>query len=453
MTSMKIRFVVNGKAASGRQGSLGLRAFAAAAAIMVALAVALPVRAQQASCKALEAIAWNQSVLHEVIDAAEQEGIIKNDATCLATVGMRRLSQQNCTAAQAPAERAAELAESDPEAHFVRGLAHACKLGKAAARIGKGLPVQCDRDALNDVMFDVGFALQSRMEGAQRSAIVALEQDVATNCRDDDGVILATVSAMATTSGLPSVSLDMLGHHPRTPMNITGAMDLLAFQKYVVSNEVGPAGLSVLRARARNWVILSVRGSLRSSPFLSLGPQVAASALLKADRALATDPTSGGLAFEDIDLMERTGALDKMPVMGHAVAAIEPWLSNARLAPSAFDDLAGLVERLGHHGTSPLGAKLLLETRMLVAIREEAADPCVKSTALHVAITDFAGTGAQTLPLGEWQTVVKNAAREGAIAAQECPNATGELHSFEDIENALEKSMTPWPPQILASAP
>jgi hypothetical protein len=216
---------------------------------------------------------------------------------------------------------------------------------------------------------------------------------------------------------------------------------------YHQTNDPGAGGLSVVRAQAHDLVLAFAR-STPGSAFQPLGPQVAAAALLKADLALQAAPSGSGFAIEDIDMLERVGALQQQFVVVAAARAVPPWLAESALPDSTLAELSGLAQRLVPYGNSRAGSILLLKTRFLVAVREPGSNPCAKSEALAAALTEFARTGAQMVNLEDWPEHVLRAARVGADTSMSCPNATLRLREFERVVGDLNNRTNPWPPHV-----
>lgn len=402
-------------------------------------------------CRQLAALPPDKDPPQQLIDAAMLEG--HKNPTCLATVAIRQLNRaDNCAVAEHAAERAAKLAPGDPYTELARGTVRSCKLAAWAATADRGLPVFCPREELVSIAYEIGHgAMLSERPDAERVVIQQIEQDLALYCRDDEGVLAATVSALATVAGVPSTGARMMHEFPGAPWKLTGAMLQHGFMRFIQSGNPGPGGLSVLHERARAWLIGALRGT--RDPFHLVGPQLVARALLKADDMRGMNLLSVGRTIDDIALLERGGALHQKLVLDTAAAVMPTRLAFAPLPAATLAELSELTTRLVPYGDKPRGSLLLLKARLILAIRETEADSCRKSQGIAAAFADFSGTGALMLPFEHWQEVVRDGANAGLGAAQECQNQVVNLHEFQRIAQEIDSGAAPWMPNVFVNNP
>jgi hypothetical protein len=404
--------------------------------------------AQSASpaCSQLEATPITEAVPPKLLADAEREG--NNDPMCLAVVATRQLSESHCTAGQQSANRALSLAPGDPFVSLVNGLVGACRLSEAASRVASGTPNVCPRDELRDTAMKLALgAFESKQLDAEIAVIKAIEGDLALKCRDDEGVLAATVDAIATTMRVPSEGVPILYRNRGIPWNLTGAMLLVnRMMPYAKSGDTGPVSLTIVNAQARAWLFAAQRGF--ADPFRSDPAQIVSAALLRSDGELSRSAQYTGQSYADIDFLEKSGALRQRLILDESAKYAPLWMAYSVYPSPSRASLEDLTNRLSSYATTPGGALVLLKARLSVSLSREENDACSKVNEIAGMLADFGRTGAQLLQLNVWRGFILEAAKAGGDIADECETSLLFSREFDRIVEALNANLTPWPPNV-----
>lgn len=379
-------------------------------------------------------------------------GYTTQDPVCLAFVALHLASQDRCELSLQAANRSVELAPGDPTATLSRGVAHACSLSAGAAVEGRGVPVICNRQALQDAVFDLGRgALLSDIPDVGEYVARIIDHDLAKRCRDDDGLLLATMRTISAVQGVRSDALQRLNSPPGIPWGLSGASLLPSFDRFMASNgsDIDADGRSALRAQARAWLLAATRG--HPSAFTLEATQKVAVTLLMTDSHLARSSMNSGFFLEDLGLVGRTGGLAQELVMTAASRLCPTWLLDTPLPEETLSLLREIDEQVDAHRRTRNGPLLALKVGLALAIRGDKGPSCESARRVDDQLNRFAGGGAQTVVTEAWLELVSAAARVGLMSAKECADGHTLVRHFQEIAESASQGLNPWPATHLLS--
>lgn len=361
-----------------------------------------------------------------------------DDGMCLARVALQKMKTQPRWALVV-ADRAVQVAPSQPLTYLARGLAGAALLAHETAALGHGSPQTCEGLRLRGIVDDLSVGALAKEEPNAPAVIQTTLARLAAQCADG-GPMAALASALQIAyPQVPAPALETLRAD-----KIAGGLSGAIVRRRVVGELTGQPDAAPAETRRRQFRWLIEESYRKDKKFMkSLEGQEVARALMAVDMQIQGSSAHAGLVLEDLSLVARVGGLHYLPVMD-PVGDWMPWLAGARLGSIERAALRELEAVAGEHDRSPPIALFAFKVRLVLAMQER--DDCEKGRGIVAAMSRFAGP-SQELPVERYQVLAREAAKAGQRAAQACPRGAfvvgRELASVADRLQAGAAAVTP----------